>query len=250
MNTLLFSIGSVLFVSLLLVLFDKFFTRLHIKISDEVVGIYFNFVGVLFTLILAFVVVAAWEDYDNAMHAVENEAHKLAYIYEDAQELSPVNKKQVQENVLLYTNSVIKDEWDHMDENHIVKITQGKFQALMNLKHTLTPQGGNDEEVLKGIDDSLDELKVLRHERQSHSESHVPNLLWMMLLGGFVLCILMSFLMNFQNLAWKIIMTSTVTFAMSIVLYLTFCLSNPYKGDMKVSSEDYLKVLELPGELN
>jgi hypothetical protein len=248
MNTLLFSLGSVLFVSLLLFVFEKFFSGIKAKLSDEVVGIYFNFIGVLFTLILAFVVVAAWEDYDNAMHAVENEAHKLAYIYEDAEELSPANKKQIQDNVMIYTNSVIKDEWDHMDENHIVKITQNKFQKLMNLKRTLSPQG--DEEVLKGIDDSLDELKILRHERQSHSESHVPNLLWMMLLGGFILCILMSFLLNFENLVWKMVMTSTVTFAMSIVLYLTFCLSNPYKGDMKVSSEDYLKVLELPAELN
>jgi hypothetical protein len=244
MNALFVSLGSVVFVCILLYIFERFFfSKLEYKLSDEVVGIYFNFTGVLFTLILAFVVVAAWEDYDNAMHTAENEAHKLMYIYEDALELSPENRMIVQKKVIHYASSVVNDEWDNMDENHKVKVTEDIFHGLMSLKRTLVPHG--DEDILKSIDDSLDELKVLRHQRESYTESHVPNLLWAVLIGGFLMCIFFSFLINFKSIIWKMLMTSIAAFAMSIVMYLTYCLSNPYKGDMKVSSMDYQKVLHL-----
>ncbi len=243
MNALLVSLASVVIVCILLYLFEKFFSRLREPLSDEVVGIYFNFIGVLFTLILAFVVVAAWEDYDNAMHSAENEAHKLLYTYEDAAELSPENKKEVQQKIVAYLNSVIHDEWGHMDETHIVKITEKKFHDLVVLKKTLVAHG--DEDVLKTIDDSLDELKTLRHARESFTDSHVPNLLWAVLMGGFSMCILLSFFINFKSIIWKMIMTSIVTFAMSVVMYLTYCLSNPYKGDMKITSEDYVKAMKI-----
>jgi hypothetical protein len=243
MNALLVSLASVVTVCILLYFFEKFFSRLKETLSDEVVGIYFNFIGVLFTLILAFVVVAAWEDYDNAMHSAENEAHKLLYTYEDAFELSPENRVLVQQKIIDYTHSVINDEWEHMDENHIVKITEKKFHDLVTLKKTLVAH--NDEDALKNIAESLDELKTLRHVRESFTDSHVPNLLWAVLLGGFSMCILLSFCINFKSIVWKMIMTSIVTFAMSVVMYLTYCLSNPYKGDMKIGCEDYQKVLIL-----
>jgi hypothetical protein len=247
MNALLVSLASVIAVSILLYLFEKFFSKLKEPLSDEVVGIYFNFIGVLFTLILAFVVVAAWEDYDNAMHSAENEAHKLLYTYEDASELSPENRKQVQEKILVYLHSVINEEWEHMEEKHIVKVTENKFHDLVVLKKTLVPH--NDDDVLKNIDDSLDELKELRHARESYTDSHVPNLLWAVLLGGFSMCILLSFFINFKSILWKMLMTSFVTFAMSVVMYLTYCLSNPYKGDMKITSEAYVKVLTIIKQL-
>ncbi len=247
MNALIVSLASVATVCILLYVFEKFFSRLKEPLSDEVVGIYFNFIGVLFTLILAFVVVAAWEDYDNAMHSAENEAHKLLYMYEDAAELSPENKKIVQQKITEYLHSVINDEWEHMDENHIVKITENKFHELVILKKTLVAH--NDDEVLKNIDDSLDELKTLRHARESFTDSHVPNLLWAVLLGGFSMCILLSFFINFKSIIWKMVMTSIVTFAMSVVMYLTYCLSNPYKGDMKITSEDYVKALTIIKQL-
>ncbi|HSZ25945.1 MAG TPA: hypothetical protein VK766_09515, partial [Cytophagaceae bacterium] len=176
MNALLFSLASVAFVCILLYFFELFFSRLKETLSDEVVGIYFNFVGVLFTLILAFVVVAAWEDYDNAIHSAENEAHKLTYLYEDASELSPENKVILRQKVKAYLSSVINDEWEQMDEFHKIKVTEEKFHELITLKKTLVAH--NDEDALKGIDDGLDELKTLRHARQGFAESHVPNLLW------------------------------------------------------------------------
>jgi hypothetical protein len=248
MDPVFYVIASVILICLLLFVFERFRTNLKHSMSDEVVGIYFNFTGVLFTLILAFVVVAAWEDYDNALHTVENEAHKLSYIYEDAIELSPENRDAIQKKVLAYAHSVVHDEWDHMDEIHKVKTTQQKFYDLISLKRTLIAHG--DEDALKGIDDDLDELKVIRHERESQSESHVPHLLWAILIGGYMLCIFFSFLINFKSLVWKMIMTSIVAFSMSIVMYLTYCLSTPHKGPMKIGPEDFQKVLELPKTSN
>ncbi|HWZ22351.1 MAG TPA: hypothetical protein VNW06_06825, partial [Cytophagaceae bacterium] len=81
MNALLFSMTSVVVVAILLVIFEKsIFEKIKDTISNDVISNFLNFIGVLFTLILAFVVVAAWEDYDNAMHTAQDEAHKLLYI--------------------------------------------------------------------------------------------------------------------------------------------------------------------------
>ncbi|HXA01792.1 MAG TPA: DUF4239 domain-containing protein [Cytophagaceae bacterium] len=243
MNLLLFSFATVIVFCTALYFFEKYFQTVKDKFSNESIGIYFNFTGVLYTLILAFVVVAAWTDYDNAMVTVESEAHKLLYIYEDAEELSPENRSAVQKAVLNYTHSVIGEEWNEMDQGVMVKSTENKFHDLIVLKRILKPNG--DDYVLNGIDTSLDELKELRRSRLSYNESHVPNLLWTVLAGGYLLCVFFSFLVDFNSLTWKMIMTSIMVFTMSIVMYLTYCLSNPYKGDMEISSADYQKTLEL-----
>jgi hypothetical protein len=244
MNALLFSMTSVVIVAILLVIFEKvIFEKMKDTISNDVISNFLNFIGVLFTLILAFVVVAAWEDYDNAMHTAQDEAHKLLYIHEDAADLSPANKKIFQAKLEDYTNSIIKDEWDFMDENHKIKVTEEKFHELVTLKKTFVVNG--DQDVIAEVDQGLDDLKVLRHARESYTESHVPRLLWFVLFGGSAICILLCFCINFDKLVWKIIMVSLVTFTMSVVLYLTYSLSNPYKGDMKITSEHYIKALQM-----
>ena len=243
MNALLYSLAAVVIVAILLFIFEKvIFSKIKDTITNDEVSNFLNFIGVLFTLILAFVVVAAWEDYDNAMHTAQDEAHKLLYIHEDAADLSPANKKIFQDKLEDYTNSIIKDEWDNMDENHKVKVTEDKFHELITLKKTFVVNG--DQDIINEVDDGLDELKVLRHARESYTESHVPSLLWFVLFGGYTICILLCFCVEFEKLAWKTLMVSLVTFTMSVVLYLTYSLSNPYKGDMKITSEHYVKSLE------
>jgi hypothetical protein len=244
MELFIIAVLSILLPCLFLFLFNKHLEKWAQTMSTELIGVYFNFIGVLFTLILAFVVVAAWEDYDNAMHTVENEAHKLMYIYEDAIELSDENKKLLQTKVVDYTQSIVNEEWNNMDNPIVLKNTKKKYHELMELKRTLTPLNDTDKDVLTSIDASLDDLKQLRHDREGFFESHVPNLLWFVLLGGSAVCFFFSCIISFEKLHLKMIMSSLITFSMTIVLYLTYCLSNPYQGTMKVSAEDYEKVLE------
>jgi len=244
MSLVIISVVVILIVCTVLFLFEKYFSRWATDLKIEVVAIYFNFIGVLFTLLLAFVVVAAWEDYDKAVHTAEDEAHKLLYIYEDAYELSPEIRKVVQQSTMDYLNSIVKDEWENLNNPAKIKKVKHKFHQLTDLKRTLVASTDSDKDILAGIDKNLDDLKDLRHAREGFFVSHVPNLLWFVLFGGYLMCIFFSCLISFEKLYWKMIMTSLITFSMTTVLYLIFCLSNPYSGEMKVSSADYVNAIE------
>ena len=70
----------------------------------------------LFGLLLAFIVVIAYQNYGDTQSNVSNEADALAAIVRDSDAFQPPDRDRVRTAVGAYVRAVVNDEWPRMHE--------------------------------------------------------------------------------------------------------------------------------------
>jgi hypothetical protein len=111
--------------------------RRHVKAPEddrhnEVAGFIFATVGVIYAVLLAFVVIVAWEQYLTAEDRVSQEAAALITIARDASSFPEPARSLVYDQLSAYATSVIRDEWRTMDESTLEHEESGAALARIN----------------------------------------------------------------------------------------------------------------------
>ncbi|HYM53671.1 MAG TPA: hypothetical protein VEW45_09445, partial [Candidatus Dormibacteraeota bacterium] len=69
---------------------------------------------VLYAVLVAFVVVVVWEQFDNAEAAAQSEASAIADLLRDSQALPAAVRPQLQQRLTTYAQDVVDDEYPRM----------------------------------------------------------------------------------------------------------------------------------------
>src|SRR5271156_6091230 len=85
--------------------------------NHEVAGVTFGVLGAFYGLVLAFVIVAAWERFNQANADALAEATALESLYKLGAGFSEPMRSQLDSAVLEYVHRVIEKEWPQMAEN-------------------------------------------------------------------------------------------------------------------------------------
>src|SRR4029077_13832275 len=82
--------------------------------NNEVAGFKFAVIGVLYAVLLAFVVIISWERFYDAERALATEAGAAATLYRLAGGLDVSSAAAFRGNLSAYLNSVLADDWPAM----------------------------------------------------------------------------------------------------------------------------------------
>src|SRR6266540_7315768 len=93
------------------------FSAEMLKENHEVAGFIFNAFGLIYAVLVAFVVFATWNDYNEARDLVELEANKLADIFLDANGFSDERRNAVRTQIINYMEIVNNEEWNAMSQD-------------------------------------------------------------------------------------------------------------------------------------
>jgi hypothetical protein len=77
---------------------------------NDVAGFIYAVLGVAYAVLLAFVAIVVWEDYETAESNVETEANELAGIYFLADRFPESDRERVQEFARSYARTVVEEE--------------------------------------------------------------------------------------------------------------------------------------------
>ncbi|MDP3790606.1 MAG: DUF4239 domain-containing protein [Candidatus Omnitrophota bacterium] len=224
------SVGALLVVR-------SFVPHHRLKQHNDVTGSVFATVGVLYAVLLAFVVIAVWQDFDKAIINVQREANCLVDLYRDAEAFSPDFRSQVRGLLKDYANAVTGEEWKSMERGQpsmrvteIVKNVWLLYSSYM--PKNITEQTFFEESVRK-----LNELGESRRMRIMSSRSGVHPVLWFVLaVGGIVTMIFISFF-GAENLRAQIIMAFLLAMLVGLILFTIAVMDYPFTGGVSVSSE-------------
>src|ERR1700735_1899047 len=86
----------------------------NLKQNHEVAGFTFGVLGAFYGLLLAFVIVAAWERFDRANANVEQEGVALISLYRLSKGFSAPAASDMQHAIRAYTHRLIEVEWPDM----------------------------------------------------------------------------------------------------------------------------------------
>ncbi len=153
---------------------------------NDVAGFIYAVVGVVYAVLLALVVIAAWEEHEEAKSTMGAEANGLAEVFWLAHRLPEPEGPRIQELARSYATVVAEEEWEAKARGGG---SSAEAWALMD-ELRLSVQGvevrTQAEQVLfeQGLD-RVNELADARRERMVEAEEGIPAVLWAVLvLGG------------------------------------------------------------------
>ncbi len=83
--------------------------------QNNVAGFIYAVLGVAYAVLLAFVVIAVWQDYQTAQTNVDSEANELAGVYFLASQFPEPERTRIQDLARSYARVVVKEEWPMME---------------------------------------------------------------------------------------------------------------------------------------
>ena len=109
--------GLVMAVSVLCFLIvRKFYGHSFMARHNDVAGFIYAVIGVIYAVLLAFVVIVEWEIFRDADARVQEEVQCMASVFRDVRVFDEPQKSLIVKEIINYTNIVINEEWALMAE--------------------------------------------------------------------------------------------------------------------------------------
>jgi hypothetical protein len=211
--------------------------------DNEVKGVFFGAVAVLYTVLLAFVVVTVWSDFSDAGKATNAEATRASALLRDASAFPTDTRERVRRRVLEYLRAVVDHEWNTLASGRPSPDAIRAFDALWAEYATLRERSPETETMYRESISRLNELGENRELRVIASRATLLTPMWILLIAGFVVCMAFTYLFWMESLATHAFAVSAIAALVGFVLFLIFALQHPFAGDIQISTEPFRHVL-------
>src|SRR5215471_9610435 len=109
----------------------------RLTINNEIAGFKFATVGVLYAVLLAFVIIVVWEKLSDAEVKVVREAGAAENLYRLSQGLGDYDGPDLRKAIATYVKAAIADDWPAMDKGTINVGGPRQASARRHLPHAL-----------------------------------------------------------------------------------------------------------------
>jgi post-segregation antitoxin (ccd killing protein) len=216
--------------------------------NHEVGGFIFNAFGLIYAVLIAFVVYATWSEYDDARINIDSEASELADLYHSARTISPEMQKAVSAAIAEYINNVSEDEWQLMSSGKSSTKASASFRKLWDIYTGVDVSRLSNEPVYRESLKHLNSLGERRRARIFDSANDVPGIIWGVLLFGGVMTVFYTFFFSTRKFLPQFCMTSGLAVLITIILYMIYVLDKPFVGYNKVGYGAFAFVIDLVGK--
>jgi hypothetical protein len=209
----------------------------------------FTLAGVLYAVLVAFVVVVVWEQFDQAQKDTESEAVAISDLLRDSEGLPPAVRPAIQQSLIAYINDVVNDEFPRMRRGEPIEQQSDHLTRVWQSFLQVQPVTEREISFYRESITRLDDLGSARKSRISSSQSEIPGEMWVMLLGGGAVMLIFTYLFGTPDLVLHGVLIALAGALLAFVLYLIFAMEHPFVGTIAVGSDPYLHALETWSQL-
>jgi len=206
--------------------------------NHEVAGVTFGVLGAFYGLVLAFVIVAAWERFNQANTDSLEEATALESLYKLGSAFSEPMRTQLDSGVLRYLHHVIDEEWPQMANN---TFQPGKTGAHEMWATVLAYRTADSREQML-VDKSIDDLNIIsqaRSQRFLFYEDDLPSVVWMVIYLGCLMTIGFSYFFGSTIFRAQVIMCGFFSILLGVTILAILELAHPYQGAVTISDQPF-----------
>lgn len=212
--------------------------------SNEVLGSYYQTLGGIYAVLLAFIVYAVWQQFNDARNQVEREASEVMELFRIAQALPEDTRRTLQRTLHAYCCGVLDREWP------IMKSRNGQLESaelprlLDEMWATLSSFASATESptfVVGEATQCFNELCNARTARLSSSHVRLPTALrWLLYVGaGILVC--STWLFAVESFAMHAFIAGATAGSTAHVLYVIEDLDDCFSGDWQVPRAAFLR---------
>jgi hypothetical protein len=172
----------------------KFVHHSKLEIHNEVAGFIYAVVGVIYAVLLAFVVITVWEEYTDAERNVDMEVSHVIDVYRNGNAFPDSVRKEIQGAVINYMRDVITYEWNAMYKFQISDEAKASYLKIWEVHQAYRPNSTYDNIWYSEAIKELNQLADARRFRINSIYYHIPCFMWIVLFAGGAITIWFSYL--------------------------------------------------------
>jgi hypothetical protein len=231
---LVWVIGTALAAGSLAYLVRKIGATEGVVENNEAAGQVFTLVGGLQAVLLAFVLISLFDGASEAENGSYHEADSLVAAVWAANALP--SSSDVTADARTYAHEVINREWPKMKEG--AEVPDGGWSTLEKLRATVAASPTTDDWTTAQKTEAADKLWEVYQARQDRlntaSSGGVNSVVWFALVVGAVMAVALPLLFGGPKPGTHIFIVSILAATMTLLLFATEQLQNPYGGGADV----------------
>ena len=216
-----------------------------LKENNEIVGFTYAIFGLIYGILLAFIIIVAWERFSETERVVVRETTTLSEMWRDSEAFDAATGSAIHKHLLAYTESVIRDEWPEMaarGREHAQ--TRSRYSQLWKQSYGLQPQTKVQEAYLVEYLHDLNDLSAARRTRILYSRTEIHSILWLILWVGAIPTIAYALLIANRHAWVQVIMVACIMLIILLSLFVALSLQYPFTGEVSISPEVFQDLLE------
>lgn len=215
-----------------------------LKAQHEVTDPYSQFVGMLFAVLLGFMVADAMQRFSLARQTVEQEASSLANVFRMADGFPEPKRRKIQGMCLDYADEVVK-AWPLLAKKKTSPTAWNSYRQLWlecTAYEPATPRETNAQAAILPCMASLGDCRRLRVDAMHNGMSPI---LWVVLAVGGLATIIFTYFFSCNNLYVQMVMVAIVSLVICLNIFLLACYDDPFSGDIMVQPSAFETQIKL-----
>jgi len=212
----------------------RFVPRQTLKAHNDVTEAIFIVTATAYTVLLAFVVVISWQNFDKAQTHVVTEANCLVSLYRDSLAFAKPFESDVHSLIKEYVDVVINEEWVSLARGEESVKAQDIFRNLWALYTSYEPQTEKEKIFFAESVRKLNDLREMRRLRIIDSTAGVHPVLWFVLIVGAITTIGFASFFGMDKFINHAIMVSALSVLIALILLTILSFEFPFTGDVRI----------------
>lgn len=225
------------------------YTAEYLKDNHEVGGFFFNAFGLLYAVLIAFVVFVTWTEFDSSTRDIEMEANQTYLLYFNAQEFPEPSKTEIKNTVKEYIDIVITAEWQKLPAGEFDFRATKVVTKLFDLYAKVDKDFATNSKFYSESIEKLNQLSEQRRLRILAATNTVPAIIWIVLILGGLISVGFTYFFGMKNAKVHYTLVGTLCSVNALLLFLIYDLDHPFTGNDKITTHAFEVVLQVINSL-
>lgn len=214
------------------------------KDHHDVAGFTFGIIGVMYAVLLSYIVVDVHDRYNEIRQNIDIEANLVLELYRDSEVFSNETKTAIKGLIHQYLEMTIREDFPEDGSIKQNEKIENVIKKLWNEYYSYEIKSEKDKIWYGESVRKLNEFNRVRLLRLFNNNESIGTMMWTMLILGA--CITVSFMYFFrvEDLLFQVLMTTFLAGFVSLMLFLIQSLDTPFYGDIHVLPTHFSEVLQ------
>jgi hypothetical protein len=223
---------------------SKFVDNSKMEVHKEVAGFIYAVLGVIYAVVLAFVVIVVWEDYTDAEKNIHAEVSYIVDIYRNSNAFPGETSERIQSACINYMEAVIGYEWPAMAHRKISDEALNAYLSIWKVHQTFTPETTLENHWYAESIKELNKLADVRRYRIFSIHYDIAPIMWTVLIFGAFITISFCYLFGTKNKIAHGIMICSLASVICLILILIDAMEHPFSGYIHLTPDAFVMTME------
>jgi uncharacterized protein DUF4239 len=202
------------------------------EVASQMLGV----VAALFGLLLAFIIVIAYQNFVSADDNVSSEADDLATIVRDSGAFPQPERDRVRRAVGAYVRVVVDEEWPRMRTGDDSAQAWAAVDEMYAALQSVEPKSPRAVAFYEDSVRQLNEALAARRDRLDTAGGGLPGLIASLLIVGSIVILVYTVLIGSSSFWFHAIGAVAIALIVGLSLVVLLDLSYPFSGDLAIDS--------------